>query len=120
MGNEILRIERRFHGPRESGNGGYVCGRLAQLAGGTAPVVRLRVPPPLETDLEVRRSEKGVVLCDGEAVVAEARAADLALEPPEPPSHDDAEAASRRFRGFARTPTNPASSAVRSTWFEVD
>ena len=47
-----LVVERRFCGPAESGNGGYVSGLLAQRvgadAGGSAAVVTLRMPPPLE------------------------------------------------------------------------
>jgi hypothetical protein len=49
-----LRIDRRFCGPPESGNGGYVCGRLARFVDGEATVVRLHVPPPLEVELGAR------------------------------------------------------------------
>ena len=98
-GNTIL-IDGRFRGPQESGNGGYVCGRLSQFIDSTAAAVRLRVPPPLAAALEVRESEAGVALFDGEVVVAEARPAKVSLDPPESPSYEEAEAASRGFRGF--------------------
>jgi hypothetical protein len=97
---DTIVIDRRFHGPSESGNGRYVCGRVAQFLEGTAAAVRLRVPPPLDTALEVRRSEAGVALFD-DALVAEARPAKVALEPLAPPSCEEAEAASRRSRGFS-------------------
>jgi hypothetical protein len=65
-----------------------------------ATAVRLRVPPPLATALEVRDSEAGVALFDGDIVVAEARPVELSIEAAEPPSFDEAEAASRGYRGF--------------------
>ena len=83
-GNTIL-IDGRFRGPQESGNGGYVCGRLSQFIDSTAAAVRLRVPPPLAAALEVRESEAGVALFDGEVVVAEARPAKVSLAPPPSP-----------------------------------
>jgi hypothetical protein len=98
--DDTILIESRFHGPPESGNGGYVCGRLAQFIDGPAAIVRLHVPPPLDTELQVRRSEAGVELLDNNVLIAEARPTTVVLEPPEPPSYEEAEAASRRFRGF--------------------
>ena len=44
---ETFTIARRFRGPSQSGNGGYVCGRLARHVAGPA-LVRLRAPPPLD------------------------------------------------------------------------
>lgn len=97
---KTIIIHKRFRGPPESGNGGYVCGRLSRFVEGNAAAVRLRVPPPLETEMEVRNSAEGVVLLHGEIVVAEARSARVLLEVPPCPSHEEAEAASRRFPGF--------------------
>ena len=96
-----IRIDGRFCGPPESGNGGYVCGRLARFIDGNAAAVRLTLPPPLATALEVRKTEDGVALFDGEVVVAEARPTTLSLESPAPPSYEEAEAASRHYPGFA-------------------
>jgi hypothetical protein len=97
---KVIRIDPRFCGPPDSGNGGYVCGRLAGYLDGEAVTVRLRVPPPLERKLDVRRSETGASLLDGDVVVAEARASIMDLKPPDPSSYAEAEAASSRFRGF--------------------
>jgi hypothetical protein len=94
-----LLIERRFHGPPDSGNGGYVSGRLAAFVAGPA-VVRLRTPPPLETLMEVRVADGGVGLLHGDAIVATARPADVAIDAPSPPTYAQAEAASRSYRGF--------------------
>ena len=105
MKSKTIVIQKRFRGPPRSGNGGYVCGRLSQFIDGPAAAVRLRAPTPLDTELEVRDSEGGVVLLDGDVVIAEARPARVVLEPPACPSYEEAEVASRRYAGF------------RSHWF---
>jgi hypothetical protein len=104
MPSEPIVVSKRFRGPPESGNGGYVCGRLASFIDGPA-AVRLRVPPPLDVPMEVRRSEVGYTLhrTDGEdVIVAEARPTELSLLVPEAPSLSEAEAAARRFTGFEK------------------
>lgn len=89
-------LPRRFRGPLDSANGGYTCGRLAAFVDADAAEVTLRRPPPLERPLEVRRDAERVVLLEGDVVIAEARASDVRLDPPDPVSADEAEAASRR------------------------
>jgi hypothetical protein len=89
-------LPRRFRGPLDSGNGGYTCGRLAAFVDADVAEVTLRRPPPLDRGLEVRRQDEAVVLLDGDVLVAEAHAADLRLDAPDPVSVDEAEAASRR------------------------
>lgn len=80
-----VTIPRRFNGPPEFGHGGYSCGALAMLVDEPAVTVSLRRPVPLETPLEVRRSDDGsVTLLQGEDVVAEGSAAQLELDVPEP------------------------------------
>ncbi len=91
-----LVLPRRFRGPVDSANGGYACGRLAAFVEADAVEVTLRLPPPLDRPLEVRRDGEGVVLCDGDALVAEARPGTLELELPEPVSLAEAAAASAR------------------------
>ena len=49
---QTITIPRRFRGPRNSGNGSYVCGILARQIAGAAEVT-LRAPPPLETELDL-------------------------------------------------------------------
>jgi hypothetical protein len=97
MPNSII-INHRFQGPPNSGNGGYVCGRLARYIDGPA-TVRLKSPPRLETELSVRHSGQSLELRDGDQVVAHAWHTDLALEPPSPPSFSEAEDASKAYRG---------------------
>lgn len=100
MTRQTIEIARRFCGPPQSGNGGYVAGRLAAFVDAPAIAVRLQIPPPLETPLEIRTSEQAAALFDDETKVAEARAVELELVPPAPPSFEQAEQAARAFRGF--------------------
>ncbi len=94
-----LVIDPRFNGPAGSANGGYTCGLIAGLLGGTAEVT-LRRPPPLGRPLTVEREDGRVVVRDGDAVVAEAARAEVDLEIPEPPSYEDAVRASSRYPGL--------------------
>jgi hypothetical protein len=98
--DKMIVIDKRFNGPPRSGNGGYVSGLLSQFVDAPAVTVRLLRPAPLDTELEVREAEGGVVLLDGGVVLAEARPAKIVLEPPPCPSYEVAEAASRSYRGF--------------------
>ena len=86
-------IDNRFRGPPNSGNGGYVCGRLAQHIPGGAEVT-LRAPPPLDTPLDVAATDDGTwELRDGTRVVATGRAASVELARVESASLPEARAA---------------------------
>jgi hypothetical protein len=90
-------IPRRFNGPPASANGGYACGLVSRYVGGPAEV-SLRSPPPLDTAMEVTRSDDGAVrLIHREVLVAEGRAAGpLDLEPPVRPTVAQARESLRR------------------------
>ena len=89
----------RFRGPLTSANGGYACGRLAAFVDAEEVEVTLRLPPPLDRALEVRRDGNVVALLDGEALVAEARPASVEATPPAPVSLAEArEAVARHVR----------------------
>jgi len=94
-----LTIDPRFRGPRESGNGGYTCGILAELLPEPAEVT-LRLPPPLARPLRLRREDGRVELYDGDALVAEAGPAEVDLEAPTPVDFAAAQRAARRYSGF--------------------
>jgi hypothetical protein len=69
---DSLVIPSRFCGPPGSGNGGYVCGRIAAYVNGPATVT-LRRPPPLATPMAVERDEAGSVrIHHGHTLIAEA------------------------------------------------
>jgi hypothetical protein len=55
---QTITIPKRFCGPPNSGNGGYVCGMLARHIAGSAEVT-LRSPPPLESKLDVVEAGPG-------------------------------------------------------------
>ena len=50
---ETITIARRFRGPPNSGNGGYVCGMLARHIAGAAEVM-LRAPATPRDGVECR------------------------------------------------------------------
>jgi hypothetical protein len=54
-------IEKRFCGPPNSANGGYVCGLLAAHIDGDAEITLL-APPPLGQRLEIVAGERGMEL----------------------------------------------------------
>ena len=100
MAHSSITIARRFRGPRTSANGGYAAGLLADTLAAPAVEVTLRLPPPLETPLEVRHEPDRTLLLHGEALVAEARPADPAVRPPVAPSYEQAAAAARGAGGW--------------------
>jgi len=88
-----VTIDRRYCGPPNSGNGGYVCGRLARHIPGDAEVT-LRAPPPLDKRLDVVAADAGSwELRDGATIVAIGRPASLELSRLEHASFDEASAA---------------------------
>lgn len=91
-----ITFPHRFRGPLTSANGGYACGRLANFVDAEEVEVTLRLPPPLDRALEVRRDGDAAVLLDGEAIVAEARPASVDADPPAPVSLVEAEEAVAR------------------------
>ena len=95
----VVRIDRRFCGPPDSGNGGYVAGLLARDLGSSDCVVTLKVPPPLERDLVIRSDGSSAALCDGETVIASAERAAVSVDVPAAPSLADAQAAEQRYSG---------------------
>lgn len=101
---KTLTIAARFCGPSTSANGGYICGRIAQLA--RQPVtVRLLKPPPLETELVVELENGLPCLRHGADVIARARPGSVGtLATPAWPKRDVAVSVSRHYRGFATHP----------------
>lgn len=57
MHTEFFEISSCFCGAPRSGNGGYICGRIAKHLHGSV-TVRLKVPPPLNTELRLESTEQ--------------------------------------------------------------
>ena len=99
-----LTIGRRFNGPPESGNGGYVCGSIAEALRADLRV-RLTRPPPLETPLQlVAMGDDTWQLEGADGPVALAAPHRLTLDVPEPPRYVDAVWASQHYAGFQDHP----------------
>jgi hypothetical protein len=104
-----LTIPSRFCGPPGSGNGGYVCGRIAAYLDGQVTVT-LRRPPPLATPMAVERGgESSVRVHHGRTLIAEAASSpgSPALEIPGPVSMTEACTAAGRARYYS-DPVFPA------------
>lgn len=80
-----VTIASRFKGPPNSGNGGYSCGLMAGVLHGPVEA-SLRLPPPLDTPLEIVAAGEGVEMRHGETLVGVARPARLDLAVPALPS----------------------------------
>lgn len=100
-------IDRRFHGPDGSGNGGYVAGRLAGRVPVDTVTVALRQPPPLDTELTVTvEDERGhsARLWDGERLIAEALAGAIVVPPVPPVPFGEALEAAEKYRAVENHP----------------
>jgi hypothetical protein len=86
---ESLTISAWFNGPPTSANGGYACGRVAQLVGAEVVEASLRSPPPLDRPLEVVRDGERVELRDGDTLVAQGGPSELLVDVPEPVPADE-------------------------------
>ena len=95
-----MRIDRRFRGPPDSGNGGYFAGLLARELGGSNVIVTLKRPAPLDVDLEVEQAGDEWALSSGGEQLAVARAGAVAIDVPPPPSLKAAQAAEARYSGL--------------------
>ncbi|MCU1602575.1 MAG: hypothetical protein JWO22_3284 [Frankiales bacterium] len=81
-----MMLDRRFNGPPDSGNGGITCGLLAGTTDLPVAEVTLRLPPPLEVEMQVVDGE----LRHGSDVVATVTEGDITLQPPAPVSYQQA------------------------------
>jgi hypothetical protein len=102
---DSLVIPFRFCGPAGSGNGGYVCGRIAAYLDGPVTVT-LRRPPPLATPMTVERDgESSVRIWHGSTLIADAASSPGSVAPGIPGPVSMAEA--RAVAGRARYYTDP-------------
>lgn len=93
-----IRIENRFKGLHDRGQGGYTAGLLASYLEGNAKVTLL-APPPLEEDMDVVSSDDGLELRHDERVIARAAQDTRPMRDLRPVSLAAAQAATARFPG---------------------
>lgn len=94
-----VSISSRFCGPPNSGNGGYVCGIMANQTDYVTEVT-LKAPPPLSRELQLKVDDGKVQMTDGDKLIGEAKAGEVVFEAPPAPSFKEAKAASKHFIGF--------------------
>lgn len=99
---DTIRIDAIYHGPPDSGHGGYTSGLIAGLMTATTVEVTLRVPPPLDRPLGVVRKGATVLITDSETIIAEAAPSDtdVTVDVPRPVTYGDAIIASIDYAGF--------------------
>ncbi|WP_277050337.1 hypothetical protein [Ruania albidiflava] len=100
-------VPARFCGPPESGNGGWVSGRLVAYADvDGAASVRLSSPPPLDKVLQLERDGDSTVLLDQAVRIAQAGPAEPITDDPGPApvSYTEALAAGERYPGLTEHP----------------
>ena len=91
-----VTIDKRFCGPKSSGNGGYSAGLFARVIDGPA-AVKLMKPPPFDTPIHLRQVENGFEAVVGDSVIASIEPANVRVDPPEMPSDADIAAAHDDF-----------------------
>ena len=106
--SDTVTIEQRFRGPARSGNGGYTAGSLAERMPTrrepSTVEVTLRMPPPLDTPLDVAADGDVATLQSGAVVVAEAREVADDLDPVDPVEPDVAAAVMASYAGLRSHP----------------
>ena len=94
-----ITIDRRFNGPPDSGNGGYVCGAFA-VATGSDLRVRLVAPPPLEAPLDVAQDDATVDAGSQQATLRTGTPRDCSSTCRRRPRYVQAVWASQHYAGF--------------------
>lgn len=103
-GAGTVLVGRRYNGPPNSANGGYVSGLVARrarriLESDGELVVQLHLPPPLDTDLRLTRAGRRVHVWHGDALVATASPQAPGADVPGAIAPELAERAALRYEG---------------------
>lgn len=97
-------ISSVYNGPDGSANGGYTCGLMAHEIDSPCVEVTLRLPPPLDQEMELRQEDGFLQLHHGEKLVAQARSTKLELSIPDCPTVEQATEAREHYTGFENHP----------------
>lgn len=105
-GGVMVTIAKRFNGPPNSGNGGYVSGLIAEALRHDGPVqTTLNTPPPLETPLSWERDLDTLrLVTHGGAVVGQAQPGSFDRQPPRFTTDTEVEKGRAAYRGFVSHP----------------
>ncbi len=98
-----LTIEPRFCGPRNSGNGGYVCGRLANSVDYIAEIT-LHQPPPLSREMKIIAHQESLQLMHSNEVIATVKPGVVDFKAPQAPDFNVALETSKNYLGFIEHP----------------
>jgi len=96
-----VRIERRFRGPPETGNGGYVAGLVAAALGGSNCTVTLKSPPPIDKDLTLQTDDTSASMFRNDEIVVTASREQIEIDVPPAPTLAEAQDAEPRFTGHS-------------------
>lgn len=102
MHNKLI-IESRFCGPKNSGNGGYVCGMLANHVD-YIPEITLRKPPPLSVQMEIHSENDSLELKYNKELIATVKPGSIDFEAPQAPDFKTAINSSKNYIGFKDHP----------------
>lgn len=99
-------IARQFNGPDSSGNGGYVCGMIAEQVDSDGPrTSMLRTPPPLDVPLVwARDDDKVTLVLAPDSVVGEASPGTFSWPALPSPTLEQAEIGLAAYPGFEHHP----------------
>ena len=101
----MVTIRAQFNGPTHSGNGGYVCGMLADELGDGPVTSTLREPPPLDTPLTWERGDDEVrLMTAGGAIIGAAVDGDFRRDPVPCPTATEAADGLAAYPGFHHHP----------------
>jgi len=97
---DSIIVQRRFNGPPQSAQGGYICGLIAAATGANVRV-RLFRPPALDTEFVVSaRPPDEWRVTDGKDTIATAVRTTVHVHVPAAPTYVQAMDASLHFAGF--------------------
>jgi hypothetical protein len=80
MSTTTFTIPKQFCGPPGSSNGGYFCGTVASFFDYSVSI-RLKAPPPLDTEMHIQRNSEQALVLAGKQVIAQVKRSDDPIEP---------------------------------------
>lgn len=100
---QSIIVERRYQGPSQSANGGYIAGALAELIEGPAEIT-LRAPPPLETPMALSAVDGGYDLMLDDQLIGSVRPGAYSVNVPPKPADADILEALPNYPGAKNSP----------------